>query len=207
MKNLQKGFIVPILLASIALLVIGGGVYVYKQKKVEVAVGTTDQVQNTNTQSEPVVNNQNTSTKNQTIKPSINSTYDWKTHTDSLGNYSIKYPPNWYLSTWQSDSGSGSSIYISNFDSSVRNILDNPEDMYVSISSFTPTKGVNYSYLDIPGNMLVDGVKAFNERTYEHGGDVGYVTLGFNNKIYHIKYPGKQRSAFDKIISSFKFTK
>lgn len=35
MENLQKGFIVPLLLALIALLLIGGGAYVYTQKKQE----------------------------------------------------------------------------------------------------------------------------------------------------------------------------
>lgn len=38
MKNLQKGFIAPVILVIIALLVIGGGVYVYENKKSEVPV-------------------------------------------------------------------------------------------------------------------------------------------------------------------------
>jgi len=33
MKNSKKGFIVPVLLVIIALLVVGGGVYVYENKK------------------------------------------------------------------------------------------------------------------------------------------------------------------------------
>lgn len=36
MKNSQKGFVVPLLIGIIALLVIGGGVYIYGNKKVEV---------------------------------------------------------------------------------------------------------------------------------------------------------------------------
>jgi hypothetical protein len=35
MKNSQKGFVVPLLIAIIALLVIGGGVYIYENKKAE----------------------------------------------------------------------------------------------------------------------------------------------------------------------------
>lgn len=61
MKNSQKGFIVPVLLVIIALLVVGGGVYVYKNKKVEVPAvvdtGTQPVNQNqqqTNTQTSPV---------------------------------------------------------------------------------------------------------------------------------------------------------
>jgi hypothetical protein len=61
MKNLQKGFVVPLLIAIIALLVIGGGVYIYENKKAEVPAVTntgiqqSDQVQQqTNTQTLPV---------------------------------------------------------------------------------------------------------------------------------------------------------
>ena len=43
MKNSQKGFIVPALLVIIALLVIGGGVYVYENKKVEVPAPQTSE--------------------------------------------------------------------------------------------------------------------------------------------------------------------
>jgi hypothetical protein len=52
MKNLQKGFIVPVLLAIIALLVVGGGVYIYVSKKTETPV---------NTETSPATNQQNTS--------------------------------------------------------------------------------------------------------------------------------------------------
>lgn len=63
MKNSQKGFIVPALLVIIALLVIGGGVYVYKNKKTETPVVDTkthqsNQNQQTNTQTSPVTNQQ-----------------------------------------------------------------------------------------------------------------------------------------------------
>ncbi|MEI6490885.1 MAG: Ser-Thr-rich GPI-anchored membrane family protein [bacterium] len=58
MKNLQKGFIVPVLLVIIALLVVGGGVYIYESKKSEapavVDTGTQQSnQQQTNTQAPP----------------------------------------------------------------------------------------------------------------------------------------------------------
>ncbi|MDP2631776.1 MAG: hypothetical protein Q8P30_03360 [Candidatus Uhrbacteria bacterium] len=65
MKNLQKGFIAPVLLAIIALLVISGGVYVYKNKKVEVPVVVDTGTQQTDTQT-PSVN-----TKTNTIKTDV----------------------------------------------------------------------------------------------------------------------------------------
>ncbi len=47
MRNLGKGFIVPILLVVIALLVVSGGVYVYKNKKVQTSAADT-QIQQAN---------------------------------------------------------------------------------------------------------------------------------------------------------------
>lgn len=83
MKNLQyirrsqyeKGFVVPLLIAVIALLVIGGGVYVYENKKAEVPVVTNteilqpDQVQQqTNIQTPPITSQPTPPTSSQ---PSI----------------------------------------------------------------------------------------------------------------------------------------
>ena len=72
MKNSQKGFVVPLLLVIIAVLVIGGGVYVYENKKTEapavVDTGTQPvNQQQTNTQTPPVTAQQNTA-----INPSNN---------------------------------------------------------------------------------------------------------------------------------------
>lgn len=47
MKDSQKGFIVPVLVVIIALLVVGGGVYVYKNKKAEQSA-TSTQIQQDN---------------------------------------------------------------------------------------------------------------------------------------------------------------
>lgn len=52
MKNLQKGFVVPVILVAIALLVIGGGVFVYKSKKVETPAVVDTGTQQTNTDSQ-----------------------------------------------------------------------------------------------------------------------------------------------------------
>ncbi len=60
MNNSQKGFVVPLLIGIIALLVVGGGVYIYQNEKIEVpeVVDTTqltNQIQQqTNTQASPV---------------------------------------------------------------------------------------------------------------------------------------------------------
>lgn len=89
MKNLQKGFIVPVILVIVALLAIGGGVYVYKSKQVKIptVVGTetqqSNQAQQTNTQIQPVTTKQNTSNK---------------TYRHPSGLYNISIPSNWIVS-------------------------------------------------------------------------------------------------------------
>lgn len=79
MKNTQKGFIVQILFVIIALLVIGGGIYVYESRKtiapVIFDVGTQQPDQNkqqTNTQTPPVITQQNTfnNTSTNIVSPS-----------------------------------------------------------------------------------------------------------------------------------------
>ena len=50
MKNLQKGFVAPLLIAIIAVLVIGGGVYIYSNKKVEAPILPTGTEVQTTTQ-------------------------------------------------------------------------------------------------------------------------------------------------------------
>lgn len=86
MKNSQKGFIVPVLFVIIALLVVGGGVYVYQNKKVE----------KLNVNGETPQPNQTQQTNTQSPATTQNSTSKIYQHT--LGLYSISYPSNWIIS-------------------------------------------------------------------------------------------------------------
>jgi len=89
MKNNKKGFIVPALLVTIALLVVGGGVYVYKNKKTETPTVTntevqqSNQAQETNKQTAPVTTQQKTSNK---------------IYKHASGLYTISHPSNWIMS-------------------------------------------------------------------------------------------------------------
>ncbi|HTE48999.1 MAG TPA: hypothetical protein VK675_03775 [Candidatus Paceibacterota bacterium] len=59
MKNNEKGFIVPLIII-VALIVIGGGVYIYKNKKVKTPVIIDTATQKTDTQTPPINTNQST---------------------------------------------------------------------------------------------------------------------------------------------------
>lgn len=70
MKKLQRGFIVPLIIVIVALLAVGGGVYVYQNKKVETTISpvntevqTTSQVQQVSTQNPPVTSTATTNLK------------------------------------------------------------------------------------------------------------------------------------------------
>lgn len=79
MRNSQKGSIVPVLLVIIALFVIGGGVYIYENKKAETPtpVSTEAQTQNsveqTNAQNTPVTTTQQNSVNNSSNSSTNNS--------------------------------------------------------------------------------------------------------------------------------------
>jgi len=121
MKKTQKGFIVPALLVVIALLVIGGGVYVYENKKSETPVPST-----TNTQNPPVTTQQIPPPANTTpVKPSITilspnggekyeggKTYDIKWSSNSTKNIDIG------LIEGSKDSGSGAGYVALNIPNS-----------------------------------------------------------------------------------------
>ncbi len=73
MKNSQKGFIVPLLLAVIAILVVGSGIYIYSSKKASTVV--------------PVGVNNNVAS----------STSNWQTYTNNQYGFSFQYPQNMHI--------------------------------------------------------------------------------------------------------------
>lgn len=120
MKNKNKGFIVPILLGIIALLVIGGGVYVYESKKTEAPIvpvdtvdtnaQTTNQVQQTTSQNPPATTQQNTqpSVGNPVVVNSNKiAVAGMKQYTDSNFGFSF-----WYPSSWTVQNGSIQDTYV-----------------------------------------------------------------------------------------------
>ncbi|MEI6191409.1 MAG: hypothetical protein WCP24_03545 [bacterium] len=78
MKNQKKGFIVPLLIGIIAVLLIGGGVYIYSTKKVK-----------NNT---PVVVNSNLPEQSNQTSTATSSTL---LYVDKVNGYQVKLPKDW----------------------------------------------------------------------------------------------------------------
>ncbi|MCX6787449.1 MAG: PsbP-related protein [Candidatus Kaiserbacteria bacterium] len=95
MKNLQKGFIVPLLIVIIALLLAGGGAYVYMQQK----------------------SANQSATGNSATQTSNSQTANWETYTDNQHGFEIKYPLSWEspFKGWAPGWTAGESLDNSNY--------------------------------------------------------------------------------------------
>lgn len=89
--NNQKGFIVPILVAVIAILLIGGGVYVYTNEKVEAPEVFIDS--NLPPQSGQI----SVATTVPSKASTTDITNDWKMYSNSQYGFQIKYPINYKI--------------------------------------------------------------------------------------------------------------
>ena len=106
-KNSQRGFIVPLLIAIIAIFVVGGGVYEYSQNKNTQKSG----VENQNTQNDIAKTNTSDNLGGRGVEntdPQIDQkTSDWQTYTDSKFGYSLKYPSGYSVRKYAKNSSGG----------------------------------------------------------------------------------------------------
>jgi len=147
MKNSQRGFIVP-LITIIALLLIGGGAYVYMNKY--------QQKQNVSTTEANSVST--TTTQNSSI---TNATVNWKTYTNNKYGYQIQYPENSVISALDSN---GHTVDVSN-NSYTINIKS--EAIFLSILGGTydgPGNGPGAVDTPVKENIVLNG------QTYSAGG-------------------------------------
>lgn len=81
MKNSQKGFAIPIIIAILALLVVGGGSYIYTNKKVEAPINIPD-----------ITSNVPTTTPSNIVGGYKDGNLGWKTYKNDKYNFKIMYP-------------------------------------------------------------------------------------------------------------------
>lgn len=214
MKNNQKGFIVPILLAIMAALVIGGGAYVYKKKKVEDQAAIDTKIQEVNQAKQQI------DTKTYPIAQTDVS--NWKTYTNSEYNFEFKYPSNLSM-----DENKGSSNFEKRYTAVYVDTQENinfikfgegtegPETFLVIDAHEPKAKPAggcgDYSTL----NHIIAGIRV----TKCLGGDEGSLfgpgsmRISFTQdglvyfSIRSERYEDNDKKIIDEILSTFKFTK
>ncbi len=153
MKNTQKGFIMPVILILVALLVIGGGAYMYTQNK-------------QGNQPEAV---------SQTIDTgSTVQTANLKTYTNSAFGFSVKLPTNNNVYTCEDTS---SRPTVANEKSYRVFILENPSDIDL-MKSCDYSERAKYNNLYISASRSTPGAYSDLVANWKKGyGDGKYVTL------------------------------
>ena len=134
MNNKQKGFVLPIIITIVALLVLGGGAYIYINKKPldNQAINIPD-----------VVNNIPISTTTKTS--------DWKVYTNTQYGFEVKYPSGWKITDKSMTDSTTNTKYPSvniesplrydlpgykNIATSYRILIYRPEAEIISIADF-----------------------------------------------------------------------
>lgn len=214
MKN-QKGFIQVILILVIVVVAIGGAYYfgTFKNKSdLSIAVPT----------STPVASNQPIA--NSTVKPSTDSTVNWKTYTDPDRTYSIKYPPSW-TTKLKCNGGIPNDTYICLESSDLEQnpvpavqkgklvIIDKPggSSFVINDSIKEFCKETSMSKYKSCDTLSINGItmvkKVWSNFSFI---DVAIFGLDGTAKVsvrFEYPYPsGYSGTDFDQILSTFKFT-
>lgn len=201
MPTSHKGFISPLLLMLIAVLLLGGGAYVYVQTKQKAEV----QIPNA-------------------------QTADWKTYTNIRYSYTIEYPSNWYTHTANSEKdftqrGSGGNDVIGG-DTSFSNYreefnYDNPAPkdlLSVNLMIYKIEPNISYDQFissfryDKKEDISINGISALRLTGVTIDHPVGVIVVNtlvkVGNKMFVFNYSGSPISQqlkdnADRIINSF----
>ncbi len=153
MKNSQKGFVMPLILALIAILLVGGGAYVYTQDK---------------------QGNQTNVVSQTTDTTSTEQTADWKTYTNSAFDFSIKLPTNNNVYTCEDSS---TRAQLANEKSYRVFILENPSDIDL-MKSCDYSERAKYNNLYINASRSTPGAYSDLVANWKKNyGDGKYITL------------------------------
>lgn len=206
-----------IILGIIIILLIVVMSYFYFEKKTESLV---DQSEDANT---PLVEEgpaQNTLINEKSSEPKINKTSsvssDWKTYTNSLKGYSVKYPSDLVV-----NDGDLNKITIGSQVMPYINITAYQLTENTDLQSFVQKKLIDefggllatneLKWVVIDNDFTKIGVK-FPNKTGGYTGELYWVYIGHNNLVYKIatftNYDKMTQSEFQsEITSSFKFSK
>ena len=203
----QKGFIAPLLLILLAVLLVSGGAYVYMQK---------------NQASQSVTTNPATQTTS-TTQTSDSQIIDWVTYkdadyTNNKNNFTFDYPaawrldilPDYSLQIFSSSTETGATAYDNNGivveigKGAINNTQEVKEWCEKSFNPWSPIF-TNVYYLSVDGKKAYSLDYSYKE---EFTGRRICITMG-NDKYFLEGHPVNSRymSIFERLVKSFQFTK
>jgi len=172
-----------------------------------------------------ILDNQSRTTKQITLQTASpfpkNDTESWKTHTNQVFKYEIKYPSNWKIDLnnknkekntvtitspdlkYSEDSGYPSNGAEINLDSEKSN-FSNIEDLFKNVSRNWYTTIHSKSYLTIDGNEAL----RLNVSLFEGSNDVDTIYFIKDRMLYTLSFweiNTDYSETFDQILSTFKF--
>jgi len=184
-NNFKKGFIVPMLLAIIALLVVGGGMYILNNKKAEAPAP----VDNTETQQTSQIQQQ-TSTQTTPVNTQANNS-NWKTYTNTQYGFEFKYPADFHINEgidYKCADQNCLNVVITNGTRSYGILINSPELKRKS---------------SVTEQIFYNGIKIIKS-PYDKG-----TLYEFSNRknLFIIATVGDSDDFYNQILSTFKFTK
>lgn len=204
--NYKKGFVIPIIIAIVAILAIGGGFFVIQKKEVKAPVIDHSYKSSTYSQEEQ------TQARERALQTIImDETKDWKTYKNEEYGFEIKYPQDWKIQSREKtfsfynpvewSEKYNQAIYPVNI-----SFYSNPDR--ITGQEWYEKKVSDGIFTKIIENIMVGGVAAL--KISESGGmDNNFaVYVGNNTSIFSIstRQDSKYIDIFEKIIYTFKFT-
>lgn len=196
MKNKQKGFIIPLIIVIVALLVVSG-VYIYVNKKVE----------------SPTVSNTVSPQSNQTAPIVATSdkslTDNWKTYKNDIYGFEVQYPSNGFLTGDNYRFSKDINDYV------VEIRIPSPQSFMIEVTSQKNLSDFSKSSValakqngGITSNISVAGVPAIKiVNKYQSGDEYRSVLFVKNGNGYYINLIGPGFDDSEKMLKTFKFTK
>ena len=205
MKNSQEGFVVPLLITIIALLIIGGGVYTYKSNNIATVSTNSTEVQKSNQVQIP--DQQKIQNSQSTSQPGPTSA--WKTYSNTKYGFEVQYPPNGFLT----GDNYRFSADINDYVIEIR--IPSPQAFLIEVTSQKDLESFSKSSISLAKqnggtvkNITVGGVPAVEIFTKSMEGDE-YRSVLFvkNGNGYYINLLGPGFENSEKMLTTFKFTK
>ena len=186
----KKGFVIPLIIAIVAILAIGGSVYFSKNKKVEA----------------PVINPVASSTVATSTATSTDVTAGWKTYTNIQLGYQIKYPKDSILTVDDTNLGDAGHRVVNEFPSNSPYMTISLKNSSVSIcKECGPGYGPGIGDTKIEESINIDGKNYIANGWKSSTNKILYVYTP-NLTIIYSYSQDKNRNDVEQILSTFKFT-